>query len=90
MDIIKQFSEGHKISTRLARRSPEIISSRGVIILLTTNVDVDAELQRLNIVGFRERFHIIKATPENSKNCGNKYFIKFIQISYLLIFLFPR
>jgi hypothetical protein len=70
MNLIKQFAEGHKISTRLASRSPEIISSRGVMFLLTTNVDVDAELERLNIIGFRERFHIIKATPENSKNCG--------------------
>lgn len=66
IDVLKQFAEGSSISTRYLRNDPINISSRGVMMLFTTNCDVDSELRSRNIIGFRERFKIIKATKQNS------------------------
>jgi hypothetical protein len=78
IDLLKQFAEGCSISTRTLRNDPVNISSRGVVILFTTNCDVDYELNKRGIIGFRERFHIIKATALNSPDLSeifNKFFI---------------
>ncbi len=71
MDLLKQFAEGHQITIKKVDCDPEAISSRGVIMLFSTNCNVEAELKKKKIIGFKERFHVITATKENSPNCSN-------------------
>lgn len=70
MDLLKQFAEGHLITIKKVDYDPESISSKGVVILFSTNCNVKEEIKKRKIIGFKERFHVINVTKTNSPNCG--------------------